>query len=74
MQSAYNIPAMTSTDLERNLFWRPRTIQDLAREQAVAPAQFEKLMGSGRELWDTNEEFEKFVADIQDRRHELSHA
>jgi hypothetical protein len=44
-------------------FWQPRTLEDLATAQGVAPADRpEDLLGQGAELWDDDVEFERFLA------------
>jgi len=49
-------------------FWSPKTVEQLAAEQGVAPiADPAQVFGHGRDLWESDEEFEAFVAGIQAR-------
>ena len=50
---------------------RPRkTIAQLAKEQGVKPLCWEKLVGKGADLWDSDEELEQFLRDVRKRRQE----
>ena len=48
-----------------------KTIEQLAAEQGVnLKGQYERLLGLGADLWESDEEFEEFVQGIYDRRRE----
>jgi hypothetical protein len=50
-------------------FWKHKTIEELAKEQGIGPVtDMDKIIGQGKDLWDSDEEFERFVADIYERR------
>lgn len=52
-------------------FLRKKTIEELAAEQGVRlDGQLERIWGSGAHLWESDEEFERFLQDIYDRRRE----
>jgi hypothetical protein len=55
--------------LRRNAFWAPRTIEQLAAEQGVSlPQDVDALLGRGAELWDSDDDLERFLAGIAERR------
>lgn len=57
--------------LDAEEFWREPTLDDLASEQGMACAQrLEDLVGAAADLWSSDEEFDRFVEDIRDRRRE----
>ncbi len=47
-----------------------KTIEQLAAEQGVKPTRLEDILGKGAHLWKSDEEFERFVADIYAQRRE----
>lgn len=52
-------------------FWQPQTIEELAAEQGVEqPQSIERLFGAGTDLWDSDEEFDKFLDWIENMRTE----
>lgn len=52
-------------------FWEQRTIEELVSEQGVRPLhRLEEILGKGKGLWKTADEFEGFVRDIYQRRKE----
>ena len=54
---------------ERNgAFWQHRTIEEIAAEQGIKETDVDKLIGRGKDLWSSDEEFERFVAEIYERR------
>ena len=54
---------------ERNgAFWQHRTIEQIAAEQGIKETDVDKLIGRGKDLWSSDEEFERFVAGIYERR------
>lgn len=56
-----------------NDFWHEKTIEELAREQHLEQQlPVEQLIGQGRELWSSDEELNKFLDAIHERRHEPS--
>jgi hypothetical protein len=53
----------------RNAFWTPATIDQLAAEQGVRlPQDIDALVGQGADLWDSDEELERFLAGVAERR------
>jgi len=54
-----------------NSFWRKKSIEEQMKEQGIEPGmQLEKILGAGKDLWDSDEEFEEFVNGIYARRRE----
>jgi hypothetical protein len=51
-------------------FSERKSIEQLAAEQGVRPTKLEDILGKGADLWESDQEFEKFVADIYARRRE----
>ena len=47
-----------------------KTIQELAAEQGVGPAKWTDIYGAGADLWESDEEFDAFLAGIYTRRRE----
>jgi hypothetical protein len=47
-----------------------KSIEELAAEQGVKPTTLEDILGKGADLWENNQEFERFVEDIYARRRE----
>ena len=48
---------------------RDRSIEELAREQGVAaPQKLDEVMGAAADLWDGEEDFERFLDGIHERR------
>lgn len=60
----YTFPKNVTVNDERD-FWSPVT----PPERAVAP-DLQKLVGAGADLWDSDEEFTRFVEGIRARRAE----
>jgi len=55
--------------LRRNAFWAPMTIEQLAAEQGVRlPQDIDALIGQGADLWEDDEDFERFLTGIGERR------
>jgi hypothetical protein len=52
--------------------FQPRkTIEELAAEQGVPlPQDLDAMIGEGKDLWDSDEEFEAWLEDIYRRRRE----
>ena len=49
--------------------WRERTIDDLAAQQRIAvPQPLDEMIGAAAELWDDEEDFDRFIRGIHDRR------
>jgi hypothetical protein len=49
--------------------WRKKSIEELAAEQGVRlPQDLDELIGQGKDLWRSDEEFEQFLAGIYERR------
>ena len=56
-------------------FWQAKSLDELAEEQGVRPVErMEDVFGRGASLWDSDEEFEEFLAGIEERRHDGSSA
>jgi hypothetical protein len=51
-------------------FSESRSIEALAAEQGVKPTKLEDILGNGADLWESDQEFERFVKDIYARRRE----
>jgi len=49
-------------------FWQHKTIEEIAKEQGIKETDVDKLIGRGKDLWSSDEEFERFVAGIYERR------
>jgi hypothetical protein len=50
-------------------FWRKKELAELVEAQGVRPvARLEDLLGKGAELWDSDENFERFLDDLARRR------
>ena len=50
-------------------FWQHKTIEEIAKEQGKGlVTDLDKVIGQGKDLWDSDEEFERFVAGIYERR------
>lgn len=50
-------------------FWESRSIDELGEEQGIdAPQQFDGMIGAGADLWDDEEDFERFVNGIGEHR------
>ncbi len=50
-------------------FWKHKTIEEIVAEQGIGPVtDLDKIIGGGKDLWASDEEFERFVADIYERR------
>ena len=50
-------------------FWEQRSIDKLAEEQSIdAPQQLDGMIGAGADLWDDEEDFQRFVNGIHGRR------
>ena len=47
-----------------------KSIAELAAEQGVKPTRLEDILGKGADLWESDQEFERFVEDIYARRRE----
>ncbi len=55
-------------------FWRGLTLEQLASEQGVAvPQAIDNLIGAAADLWESEEEFVRFVNSIYERRREHVH-
>ena len=46
-----------------------KSLSELAAEQGITgPQDYRALVGAGADLWDTDADFEKFVADLRESR------
>jgi hypothetical protein len=53
----------------KGAFWQHKTAEEIAKEQGKGPiTDLDKIIGGGKDLWDSDEEFERFVAGIYERR------
>lgn len=51
-------------------FWERRSIDELADEQGIeTPQQFDRMIGAAADLWDDEEDFQRFVNGICEHRH-----
>lgn len=49
-------------------FWREKSLEELAREQGLELADdLEKMVGSGKALWSSDEQLEEFLALIDNK-------
>ena len=49
-------------------FWNPETIEELAQRQGVKPVEdLTTLIGSGKDLWESEEVFAGFVEGVRRR-------
>ena len=52
-----------------NLFWRTKTIAELAAEQGIPLVpNYEALVGQGEDLWSDDKELEAFLKDLREAR------
>ena len=51
-------------------FSERKPIEELAAEQGLKPTMLEDILGKGADLWENDQEFERFVEDIYARRRE----
>jgi hypothetical protein len=55
--------------LRRDAFWAPKTIEQIAAEQGVSlPQNIDELVGQGADLWESDDDFERFLASVTERR------
>jgi hypothetical protein len=61
-----------SSPADRATTFQPRkTIEELAAEQGVSlPQDLDSLIGQGKDLWDSDEEFEAWLKDLNEARRE----
>jgi len=53
----------------KGAFWQHKTAEEIAKEQGKGPVtDLDKIIEGGKDLWDSDEELERFVADIYERR------
>lgn len=68
-RSSRKSPASRSGSGDPAGSWRVKTLDELAREQGVAfPQDKQAMLGAGADLWDSEEDFEAFLAGIYERR------
>lgn len=54
-----------------NSFWKPQLIDELAEAQGIrTPQSLDRLIGAAADLWESDEEFERFVISIDRHRRE----
>ena len=64
-------PASTAAANAAGTFWRRKTIEELAAEQGIPLIpNYEALVGQGKDLWSSDEEFEAWLKDLQEARRE----
>jgi hypothetical protein len=52
-------------------FWKQKSLDELTEEQGIEPiVKLEQVLGKGSGLWDNDEDFELFLAGINERRKE----
>ena len=55
-------------------FWREHTIDELAAQQGITvPQPLGEMVGAAAELWDDEEDCDRFVQGINDRRLQQGH-
>lgn len=65
-----SISAGADRGLRQGASWRERSVEELAAEQGVGPVErFEDVWGRHADLWESDDEFERFVNGIYERRH-----
>ena len=55
----------------KGAFWQHKTAEQIAAEQGIGPVtdkDLDEMIGMGKGLWKTDEEFEEFLAGIYERR------
>ena len=53
-------------------FWREHTLDELAAQQGITvPQPLDEMIGAAAELWDDDEDRDRFVQEIHDRRLQL---
>ncbi len=70
IKSAANRRATNDAGLKLVSSAEPKTIEQLAAEQGVKPTKLEDILGKGAHFWKSDEDFERFVADIYAQRRE----
>ena len=59
----------SSFDAEIRASWREPTLDEIAVAQGIIkPQKFDELLGAGKDLWTTDNEFESFVNGVYERR------
>jgi hypothetical protein len=51
-------------------FSERKSIEELAAEQGLKPTMLEDILGKGADLWESDQDFARFVEDIYARRRE----
>jgi hypothetical protein len=52
-------------------FWSPASLEQLAREQGITrPQSLDRLIGAAEDLWDNDDDFERFLTTIDRHRRE----
>lgn len=55
-------------DKPNNDFWASKSAEQIAAEQGItSPQPLDQLIGAAADLWESDEEFEQFLASIRDR-------
>ncbi len=50
-------------------FWRERTLDEIAAQQGVSvPQPLDEMVGAAANLWDDDEDFNRFLRGLRDRR------
>jgi hypothetical protein len=63
---------MSSTS-KHDDFWQEKSLDELAHEQGLEEQRpVDELIGHARDLWESDEEFDQFIAQIHERRYEPS--
>lgn len=58
-------------EIERTMakFWHTKSAEEIAREQGIRPVEnVEEILGKGQDLWKSDEELDRFLADLRDLR------
>ena len=58
-------------DVNAESFWHQKSVDELAEEQGVCPINdLDKLFGCAKDVWETEEEWDDYMAAIQAGRRE----
>ena len=50
-------------------FWRQTSLGELIKDQGIKPMiSWEQILGKGSKLWESDQDFEKFLSGIYQRR------
>jgi hypothetical protein len=62
-------------DNDREAFWTPRGVEQLAADQGITePQSLDRLIGAAPDLWVDDAEFDRFLSSIDRNRRERKSA